>query len=283
MAKLQQSKTPLEKLKNVVKCGWNADAPVDLNAPSLIQFEESGMRFDFLFSPKKDSDKLFVMFSGDALRQQYEPPVFQRWTWAPHFPGHCLYISDPSLFLADDLGLAWYTGTQDFDPQDVIAARIKSIADYLGISQNNIYTYGSSGGGFAAIRMQLSLPEITAIAVNPQTSIPEYDNKAAEKYFRICFDGRSRDEMREDFPERINLVKSANVLKLGKIIVAQNKIDTHHLVDHLTPLCQAMGMSVNHNPNDGRFRIFIFDHEGGHKKAETPEVFEQILKVAINI
>lgn len=283
MAKFLKSKTPLEELKNVVKGGWNADAPVDLNAPSLIQFEESGMRFDFLFSPKKDSDKLFVMFSGDALRQQYEPPVFQRWTWAPHFPGHCLYISDPSLFLADDLGLAWYAGTQDFDPQDVISTRIQKIAEFLGVTQSNIYTYGSSGGGFAAIRMQLSLPKITAIAVNPQTSILNYNSRAVEKYLSICFNGRSRVEMREEFPRRVSLLENVDILKSGKILISQNESDKHHYSNHLKPFCKAIGVPVIHDEKHARFRRFVFDLEGGHNKAETPEVFREILRIGMEM
>ena len=86
------------------------------------------------------------------------------------------------------MGLAWYVGTSDHDHFDVIGEIIVSFADKLGIKHKDIVSYGSSGGGFAAIRLSLFLPSITAIAINPQTEITQYERKNVEKYLEVCFE-----------------------------------------------------------------------------------------------
>src|SRR5690606_6961115 len=110
----------------------------------LYNFNSGNIEFDFLYSPSKQN-RLFIFFSGYASRKKLQPPVFQRWNWADAFPGHCLYISDPTLKLYEDLGLAWYIGNKEADVQPIIVEIIKVVATKLNIPLENVILYGSSG------------------------------------------------------------------------------------------------------------------------------------------
>ncbi len=246
---------------------------------AVYSFTEDDFRFDFLFSPRKGAKRLFVLFSGDALRAKNDPPVFQRWTWAPHFPGHCLYISDPSLHLASDLGLAWYAGTSGCDPLPTIKRVITEIAHQLNVAVRDVWSYGSSGGGFAALRLGCQLPGIGVVAINPQTVVTNYAGGSLKRYLRYCFDGRDRTKALADFPERLSLLAQVEPLKKTRVIYIQNTTDTHHFQEHYLPFCEAMGVGPEHNETETDFRRLLFAHDGGHKKAENPEVFDKALDI----
>lgn len=254
------------------------------SAPCLYSDRQGDVVYDYLFSPESSSNRLFVLFSGDAPRTKFTPPVFQRWRWSHFFPGHCLYVSDPTLRVSNVLGLAWYAGTQVFDPLQVISRMVISFAKSLGVDLSNVYTYGSSGGGFAALRMLTLVPEINGICVNPQTNIVSYNNGAVGKFFNTCFGGRSRDQMALDFPERIDLISQSSMLLGRKIIYMQNLMDLHHYDDHYLPFCEALGeVPLSGVDLGGRdvctqvsingFRSIVFSDMGGHSKAEANSAF----------
>jgi len=238
-----------------------------------------GFQLDYLWAPKPDAKRLFVLFSGDAMREKNHPPVFQRWTWSSFFPGHCLYVSDPSLFLDDTLGLAWYSGTAEFDPMPKIIEAVCSIVENFAISRKEIYAYGSSGGGFASLRFAAMLQDAKAICINPQTDITKYKNFGAKKYLRIAFNNLEKEKALEVFPERMTLSFYRDELMNTKIVYIQNDLDQHHYDDHYKPFCEFLNQPNFENTSNGNFRRLIFSHEGGHKKAETPEVFAKAMSI----
>ncbi|WP_211205695.1 hypothetical protein [Limimaricola hongkongensis] len=244
-----------------------------------------GMRYDYLLSPKPGSDRLFVFFSGDAPRQKFTPPVFQRWTWSEFFPGSCLYISDPTLQVDDSLGLAWYAGTEEFDPLSVISDTISGFSRSLGVKLGSVYTYGSSGGGFAALRILTFMPEASAVCINPQTDVTAYNNGSVGKFLSTCFGGRSRKQIMKDFPERVNLIHHSGSMLGRRIMYIQNEMDRHHYDKHYVPFCLAMGVIPLHpcglngsriasSINKDGFSSIIFSDRAGHSKAESREAFE---------
>lgn len=280
-ARPHQGKTSLGRLGGIPRLAWPRGAAVATDGPSLLSFEERGFRFDCLFHPRPGADRLFVLFSGDAPRKRYDPPVFQRWTWAPYFPGSCLYVSDPSLHVSRRLGLAWYAGTEAFDPIPVIADRADGLAAGLGIAPGRIYSYGSSGGGYAALRLAAERPGMAAIAVNPQTCITRYDHYKADRYLRMCFAGRDRETALAEFPRRLSLLENVDALSRSRILLMQNRLDRHHYFNHYKPLCAAMGTDYNHDPKADPVHRIIFSHEDGHKAAETQDVFDAAMDLVV--
>lgn len=277
-------KTSLEQLRTLeVRHFKPGDTPAP--APMLYYFDHGGFRFDFLWHPNPAADRLFVLFSGDAMRRKFDPPLFQRWTWASYFPGHCLYVSDPSIYLASNLGLAWYSGTSAFDPLPVIADVVDQLVPKLEIPCNRIWTYGSSGGGFAALRMLDFIKNAGAVCVNPQTSIVAYESKSVERYLNTCFNGRDRVKALSDFPDRMSLLEQPKRFKDRSVIYVQNTLDTHHVAEHYAPFCAAMdtapaaGYAEKNTAyyHDATFCSIVFSHSAGHAKAESAEAFSEAM------
>ncbi len=272
-------KITLEQLSDVDARTWDGQAPLSGDKTEILEYHAEGLRYDLLWQPFEGAKRIFVMFSGDALRDRNDPPVFQRWSWASLFNGHCLFISDPALHTDDTLSLAWYSGTISADPLVRVAELLTTIAAQFGIDHSEIYSYGSSGGGFAALRLLSLMPEIAGIAINPQTNINAYKSPKVQKYYDTCFEGLKKSEMMAQFPKRISLLKNTDTLTGRRMLIAQNIQDEHHLSDHFTPLCDALGVPVDDNPDDTRLRRKLFDAEGGHKKAEDIETFKAIMKM----
>lgn len=275
----QSGKVSGTSLADLPRLNLNAGAQVSPSDTALLECVSGGHRFDYLWKPKPGAKRLFVLFSGDAMRKSYNPPVFQRWSWADHFPGHCLYVSDPMLYMSRDLGLTWYAGTADLDPMEVIIRRVQAMLPLVGLTAENVVAYGSSGGGFAALRMASMMEGATAIAINPQTNIAKYERRSPDRYAKICLKRADRHEALADFPMRMNLLCHADRLAQRRIIVIQNLMDTHHHSEHYLPFCAAMGATGDENRDTGTFRRILFSHEGGHGKAETPEAFTAALDI----
>jgi len=271
-------KTSLENLKNIQTFGYEGGVRHPEQS-SRFTLDEAGFRFDFLWRPNPGTDRLFILFAGDAVRDKNDPPVFQRWSWSSFFPGHCLYVSDPSLFLASDMGLAWYAGTASFDPLPTIARVATEICAQLSIPLSNVFSYGSSGGGYAALRLATIMPQIGAVAINPQTDIMQYWASHVDRYLAVCFGTTDRESILRQHATRLNLLTQAEALRDRRIIYMQNTVDTHHYKKHYLPFCKALGSGTGHQDSAGPMYRLLFSHEGGHGKAETPEIFAKAMEL----
>lgn len=243
--------------------------------PSIVSFKEGRFNFDFIWQPKTNAKRLYIFFAGDADRTKREPPVFHRWKWARKFNGHCLFVSDPTLFLERTMGLGWYVGTETFDCLDVIAPLVDDLAVVCGIARRDVIAYGSSGGGFAALRLGERLPGVTVVAINPQTDITAYHGRAADKFLRVCFSNRTRELSRKEFTDRLVLGKPDSPLHYSRVFYAQNDVDTHHHDVHFLPFCARMGLEPTVTTD--MFQPIPFSDPAGHGRAETPEVLAEIL------
>lgn len=119
------------------------------------------MLWDFFCINKKGSDKLYIVFSG-ARGPQTPYPLFRKHSWNHIFDGSVLYISDPLFSKYSQFNLGWYLGTNEIDLYPIMASIIKNLAVSLNISE--IISYGSSGGGFASLKIAEFLP-IKVIAI----------------------------------------------------------------------------------------------------------------------
>ncbi|WP_146339514.1 hypothetical protein [Nesterenkonia sp. NBAIMH1] len=166
---------------------WRSAAEVDPAQPSQYLALAADEQHDFLFLPKAGAQKLFVFFSGYADRSKVQPPVFQRWTWAEKFPGHCVYFSDPALMGSGNLTTSYYTGSRQTDSLKVIAQFVRDLAERLGILPENIVTYGSSAGGMASLRIAQHLRGAAHIAINPQTHLAAHRQEKVNRVARERF------------------------------------------------------------------------------------------------
>ena len=147
-------------------------------------------KFPTLYFDGKEQQRLFVMLSAAVDRSKYRLPVFNRWTWAEmkKFPGHVLCVADPTLELHDAMNLGWYLGTDENDASEELSRFIRRFAEVLGIPEDKIVIWGSSGGGFAALALASRIEKATAVAVNAQTDILAYEiARHIEAVRRSCF------------------------------------------------------------------------------------------------
>lgn len=268
------SKASRDDLRDIRAIEWRG---VVEPHPTMYQEVRDGFIYDFLVTPKPGARTLFVIFSGDALRSKNNPPVFQRWSWHPFFPGTCLYISDPSLHLHADMGLAWYVGTAGHDAMRHIATLVQEVASLSGATK--IVSYGSSGGGFAALNLARYMPDVIPVAVNPQVDITRYKNRAVELFLATCFGVDSREEALEQHQSRVSLIGNVDWMLGRKIVYAQNTEDVHHFKDHYRILSKRLEASAAKSGRDNTMSSILFEKEGGHKKAESQEVFERIISL----
>ncbi|ODP99291.1 hypothetical protein [Salinivibrio sp. SS2] len=252
---------------------------------ALGRFKHESFQYDFYWAPKEGATRIFVLLSGDARREKNDPPVFQRWSWAEHFPGHCLYISDPTIRQDDNLGLAWYSGNESYDPFPTLLNLIKDIAKLAEVDLTRVTTYGSSGGGFAAMRLGIMEPKLSVVTINPQVDITKYWKRHVNNYLKVCWNDMPIDEVRKNHPLRmsnIELAKYNDVSLLNsRMLYIQNTLDEHHFDTHLDMFCKHVDIDKKEYQSDG-LNIILFDHEGGHGKAETPECFTKAMNIIEN-
>ena len=246
----------------------------------VLYTKNESLPFKMLWRPQDKADRIFVFFSGDAQRKKNNPPVFQRWSWASKMPGHCLYISDPSLYLNDTIGLAWYAGTKEIDTPQVIAYFLSQLSKDSGIPLSKFVLYGSSGGGFAALKVATFLDDVCVIPINPQTNILSYNQFSVEKYLRDAWNIPSRKEAQETIANRVSVLSSEDVLSLAKnpIIYIQNTYDEHHFSEHFLPFIEKINV-LKTGSNLEYLSVLLFSEKGGHSKAESQNVFDRAMKL----
>ena len=243
-----------------------------------FRVDADGGRFDCVLS--RGRGRLFVLLSGGSNRGPgVELPRFQRWKWARDFPGHVLLVADPTLHLADDLGLGWYVGPAESDWTRTLARLVSRVADELDVPSEEVVYYGSSSGGFAAIAAACRTTASGAIAINPQTDVLRYHPVAVRRLLDACFPGTSA----EDFPESVHRER---LLATGicdtspgrRIVIAQNVEDRVHFELHFTPFCEHFGIPTDGGLSpDGTKASLLFENERGHVAAEPREILPRLL------
>lgn len=232
-----------------------------------------------LFRNETKSKKLYVFFSGFVNRQQTQLPAFHRWSWHNQFDGHTLYISDPMLEETTNLGLGWYIGSCEIDLINLLGDLVNDVARNLNVDECNIIFYGSSGGGFAAIRMLSLFSNAASISINPQTTLTSFEGKALQDYLNVFFNGISKVEFAERYPARNELAEIATKIEYSSIVYAQNLVDPHHINKHLPALFKKedSGWQPKVLKN---VSLLFFDDDRGHGVAEpnalVPEFISEV-------
>ena len=250
---------------------------------AIYNFSEHGFSFDVALFKNDHSlfNRLYVFFSGSADRSIFTMPVFHRWSWHSQFPGHCLYISDPTLKRSEELSLGWYIGDYNHDINLNIVKIIRSVAHNLSVAKESIVLYGSSGGGFAALRALSILNSSCAIVINPQTKLTSFVGNSLEKYLEAFFDGITKTEFQSRYIERNSIKAISQKIANSRIVYAQCIEDTHHVNHHLSELFSF---------NNGRWQsdflknshLELFSDTRGHLHGEPNELVPKLLSLVHN-
>ena len=272
---MKAKKTSIKHLDSVPRHTWGGPEDLDVQERGLYTEHFEGEQYDFIFAPKPETKRLIVFFSGDARRTTFDPPVFQRWSWASKFPANCLYFSDPALYKQSDLGLAWYAGNNGGDYLTHIAKVVRDVASAIGVDHGGVFSYGSSGGGFAAIRFARYYEGLRVIAINPQTDLSRYATKWTDRMSRACYDVESLASVPREEHYKFTALDLDTLSRAQEIFLAQNTVDTDHYENHYKPLKNYM-QSTKYA---ARLTTFEFSDESGHAGAENSDTFNRIIEI----
>lgn len=147
-------------------------------------------------------------------------------------------VADPTLLLDPQLMIGWYAGSQaQPDLQEALDEIIRRVVAALP-STERVILFGSSAGGFAALRMAASFPESLAIVVNPQTAIGRYYPPKVSQY--LSFWGAEISST-ADLPGSVVHDLTAESTQRGAgVLYVQNSRDMFHRKNHLRPFLSSV-------------------------------------------
>ncbi len=144
-------------------------------AQSRYVIEHEGVPFETLYLPRK-SQKLYVMFSGGGSGSKRRYPLFLRWKYQNYLGGSMLCFDDPMYHDHPEMvRVMWYYGTKGQSYLHNIVEIVRKAMKQLHISAEDVTFVGSSGGGYAALYCANLLDHSSAIAMNPQVILKEWD------------------------------------------------------------------------------------------------------------
>lgn len=242
--------------------------------PNRFSIHFNGINYQCLFDSKKNCDKLFVVFSG-ARTVKDRIPMFKRQSYYPFIPMNVLHIADPMFEKFPALNLGWYYGNKTQSYIEDIASLILKICKKLRIRNENIFLFGSSGGGYAALQISKYLKDTIHIALNPQIQVREYPGR--QTFERIT---KYSLEL-EDSLERTNTLDIVSRSE-NPFLLIFNIDDRHDCEKHLFPLCEKIGLKkinlgLNKNNN---FYIWTYKVMGGHNAQGDQFIFSYIAYLA---
>lgn len=208
-------------------------------------FDQDGFTFDYFLS--KHSSKTLLVFFPSALRAvRRRVPSFHRWSWAAQMPAYDVFcVSDPTMRLNEKILGGWLLGNEQTWVLKTVMQHTKALQEHFGYE--NIIFCGSSLGGFCALQagalapgLGLNLGSGGVFAENPQINLLTYKFKEAINLLaRECFNVPSREQIPQQFLERLNAVetmKIAHNVPRGLVVIKES--DAHHFTDQVPQLAQ---------------------------------------------
>lgn len=226
--------------------------------------------------------RLFVMMPSAVKRDLVTLPCFSRWTWAFKgvFPGHVLCLADPTLNAHPELGLGWFLGNHEHCATDEIAGFVTQLAASKGIAREDIFIWGSSAGGFAALALAAKIPGATAVAINAQTDAFAYQvQDQVALLSQWCFGSDAVKQVREQFLDRLDMTVRWASKPASRVVMVQNALDLHHYNVHYKPFWTALGGVLQEGwTSAGPHKSWVYKDQGGHVP-ETIEMVGQIVSI----
>jgi hypothetical protein len=261
-------------------------SPKELDGRVVLVEDESG-HVPCKIKLRPRSGRLFVMFNGAVTnRSTVKLPVFARWNWGKVLDGHVLSVCDPTLYLDDELTLGWFLGTRQHDPMLMSLRIVDALQSKLGVEPENTIFYGSSGGGFAAMRAASMRKVGRAIAVNPQTAVTRYYTRHVDRIASLFDPGATAAQSSTRYPERWNAIHAIDEARRRgndlRILYVQNLEDRNHHAKHFTPFCKHFGINAEGGEDSSRSLFaHLYSYPDGHG-VEPPEVVKFITSEGLN-
>lgn len=262
--------------------------PVNHVAWIRLPTSRDDAHLDFLVLNRGSAD-LLASFHGALNRELYQIPRFERLNSLLSFGQSLVFVGDPSLYLSEQLQLAWFTGWSGFDGHSAISAVLQRLQKSFGAKR--LVLSGSSGGGFAALQIGALIPGSVTVAFNPQTDIHSYlaagTSLAAQRaYAQVVWpevmgsavtDRQLYCDWTQELPDSLSALRTYSSPRHNDIVFVQN-VDEFHYEHHYLPMLAACARGGNFD------RVKTLEYRGGVTHAPpSPQIFDQAMtKVLTN-
>lgn len=213
-----------------------------------------------------------VFFSGALTnREGTKPPYFSGATLGTQLAVPYMAISDPTLNVSGEIGLAWYAGYEGGNIQDSISELLESLADHASM---HLLLIGGSGGGFASMYYASRLgSKASAFVWNPQTSITDYVPSTVHGFLKVALPNHEVGSLAQDSEAKLSAVgmTSKNVDFHGHRLLYLQNYNDWHVKSHLAPYLDSSGMSYRGNglySNSSNQSVVISAFGEGHAVPE---------------
>lgn len=188
--------------------------------------------------------KAMLIFFNAALASRADGmrlPVFSGLSALNETDANVLMVSDPGLYLEDDIRLAWYAGAANMPLQADLGRVLRHVQDVLSIERPVLY--GASGGGFAALFFAPFLRNAVAVPCNPQIDLLAYSRGMLSKYLESAFGYRGKLSGFEVAPISDKPAMKLRPDHIGdtRILYLQNVMDRRHFDRDFLPFLQDLG------------------------------------------
>lgn len=178
-----------------------------------------------------------VFFHAALAKPGTKFPVFTGLNISHTLPVDRIFVADPSIYLDENLTLAWYAGSRvQPDLQDIILQIIMALTR----TEAPIITFGASGGGFAALYFASRLPAAQAIPVNPQIDLARYVPGPVRKWLRLGWGLDPDSKGLDNIPA---VTDSGSAYRCGsptRVWYVQNTGDQNHMENHYAPFMKSL-------------------------------------------
>lgn len=250
----------------------SVDALIVQNRRAEYKINIGGYYLYLYFNPKPETKKLYVFSPGYLERKKYQHPYYQRMSWLDSIDASGIIITDPTLSLHDDIGIAWFQGTKDKFAIPIIAKVIDIFRKSLMVENKKVLFYGSSAGGFASLMMSTLLKNSCCVVNNPQTNVIMFREKIKSEMLERCYPNTNEQTIKEFFINRLSAVRyfKANN-SIPKILYIQNISDIEHYNNHLIPFLTEIGSLIHEEKFRLSFNNIIYklykNEQSGHNPA----------------
>lgn len=178
----------------------------------------------------------YVVFVPGRTRREKPLPSFQRRTYNDDLAANVICLSDPSLFFARDLGIAWFVGDKNAHYASGIANLLKV---YFGqFPEARVLIYGSSAAGIPAFHIANVIESQCMLYLNNvQTNASRYFPQHYHYMINCAFKNLSVADFESKYFSRINICNVER--RFEKMIVTQNLADVFHFNNHFKPFMDA--------------------------------------------
>ena len=193
------------------------------------------------------ADVTIVCFNGAGAPAGGERPGFNGTSmfnsWKSQNKANFFFIHDATLYLHENLRIAWYVGEVNFDYVSIVES---IIGHFINITNpDHLIFFGISGGGHAALNYSNKFPGSIAVAGNPQTNIDKYESPFRDNYYKTCWPRSDSPILEIGNHQKFDLAARYADGTDNFVYCLVNINDKHHIDHHLVPLIEAASKHLN--------------------------------------